>query len=87
MVSSYPRESVEFQPVRVTQDGAAVTTDLSFAVVRDGQRPVEFTAAVVLAGVTGIMVSGLEPGTYRIYAKLTTAAEIPVIDCGYFYID
>lgn len=87
MANAYPRESVEFQPVKVTQDGMVVTTGLSFAVVRDGTRPVTFTPATVLDDEPGVMLSGLAAGTYRIYAQLTAGVEIPVIDCGYFYVD
>lgn len=87
MANAFPRESVEFQPVSVTQDGAVVTTGLSFAVVRDGQRPVTFTPAAVFGPEVGVMVGGLAAGTYRIYAQLTLGPETPVIDCGYFYVD
>lgn len=86
MANAYPRESVEFQPVKVTRDGLVVTTGLEFAVVPDGERPVSFTPAATVAGNTGVMVSGLARGTYRIFARVTTAQEIPVIDCGYFYV-
>jgi hypothetical protein len=86
LVNAYPRESVEFQPVNVTQDGIAVTSGLSFAIVADGARPVTFTAATVLDNKPGVMLTGLAAGTYRIFAKLTNSPEIPVIDCGYFYI-
>lgn len=87
MANAYPRESVEFQPIKVTQDGAAVTTGLSFAVVPDGQRPVTFSPATVLGDEAGVMLSGLTAGTYRIYAQLTAGVETPVLDCGYFYVD
>ena len=86
MANAYPRESVEFQPVEVTRDGLTITTGLEFSIVPDGQRPVTFTPAEMLSGQTGVIVSGLSQGTYRIFARLTTAQEVPVIDCGYFYI-
>lgn len=86
MVNAYPRESVEFQPVNVTRDGIAVTTGLAFAIVTDGQRPTTFTTAAVVDGSIGVMITGLAAGTYRIFAQLTASPEIPVIDCGYFYI-
>lgn len=86
MANAYPRESVEFQPVKVTRDGVTVTEDLSYAVVRDGHRPETFTPATIVGQATGVMVSGLTPGTYRIYAKMTAGPETPVVDCGYFYI-
>lgn len=86
MANAYPRESVEFQPIQVTLDGSPVTSGVSYAVVRDGQRPVTFTPGVEQFGLTGVMVGGFAPGTYRVYAQLTTGTEVPVIDCGYFYI-
>lgn len=87
MANAYPRETVEFQPVSVTRDGAEVTTGLSFAVVKDGDRPVTFSPATVVGGKAGVLVSGLAAGTYRIYARLEAGIEVPVIDCGYFYIE
>lgn len=87
MANAFPRESVEFQPVKVTRDGAVVTDGLSFAVVPDGTRPLTFTAATIVGEATGVMVAGLAPGAYRIYARLVSGIETPVIDCGYFYIE
>lgn len=86
MANAYPRESVEFQPVKVTRDGLLITTDLEFSIVLDGDRPVTFTPAAIVSGQTGVIVSGFAPGTYRIFARVTTAQEVPVIDCGYFYV-
>lgn len=86
MVNAYPRESVEFQPVTVTLDGVSVISGLSFAIVADGARPTTFTAATILGGKAGVMLTGLAAGTYRIFAQLENSPEIPVIDCGYFYI-
>lgn len=87
MANDYPRESVEFQPVLVTLNGAPVTTGVSFAVVPDGQRPVTFTPAQTMDGLSGVMVGGLAPGVYRIYAQMASGLETPVIDCGYFYVE
>ncbi|MGZ4659829.1 MAG: hypothetical protein ACXVYB_00960 [Arthrobacter sp.] len=87
MANAYPRESVEFMPVQVTLDGAAVTTDVSFAIVPDGHRPVTFTPATILLGVPGVMLGGLAAGTYRVYARIASGPETPVIDCGYFYVE
>lgn len=86
MVNAYPRESVEFQPVTVTRDGVSVNSGLTFAVVADGARPVTFTAATVVDGVAGVLVAGLAAGTYRVFAQFEASPEIPVIDCGHFYI-
>lgn len=86
MTNAYPRESVEFQPVTVTRGGVVLTTGLTFAIVPDGERPATFSPATTLGTETGVMIQGLARGTYRIFAKVTSAPEVPVIDCGYFYI-
>jgi hypothetical protein len=86
LANAFPRESVEFQPVTVTRDGSTVSTGVSFSIVPDGERPEEFTAAMTMFGKTGCMVSGLDRGTYRIFAKIADSPETPVIDCGYFYV-
>jgi hypothetical protein len=87
VASAFQRESVEFQPVKVTADGTPIISDLLFAVVRDGQRPETFTAGYVIGNEAGIMIGALDPGTYRIYAQVTSAwPETPVVDCGYFYV-
>lgn len=87
MANYYERESVEFQPVEIKLNGVAVLDGISYAIVPDGERPVDFIAATVLAGKTGVMIQGLERGTYRIYAKVINSPEVPVIDCGYFYVN
>lgn len=85
-VNIYPRETVEFQPVAVTVDGAPVLTGVTFAVVVDGTRPVTFTAATALAGKIGVMVTGMATGHWRVFAKVASSPETPVIDCGYFNV-
>ena len=86
MANAYPRESVEFQPVEVTRDGLTITTGVEFSIVPDGDRPLAFTPAAVVNGTTGVIVTGLTQGTYRIFARISAGPETPVIDCGYFYI-
>ncbi len=86
MANAYPRETVEFQPVTVIRDGVPVTEGLTFAIVPDETRPTTFIAPAQIGEKLGVMITGLAPGTYRIYAQLTATPEIPVIDCGYFYI-
>lgn len=87
MANVYERESVEFQPVEVKLNGQVVLDGISYAIVPDGERPVTFAAAVILSGKTGVMIQGLAHGTYRIFAKVLNTPEIPVIDCGYFYVN
>ena len=80
----YPRESVEFQPVPVYQNSILVTSNVAFSIVVQGARPSTFTAATILQGSTGFMVTGLLVGTYSVWAQITSAPEIPVIYCGDF---
>ena len=82
MSSSYPRETIEFQAVTVTVDGAVVTTGLQLCVVPHASRPTGWAAPTALAGKIGVMVEGLTPGLYDIWAQVTSSPEIPVIDCG-----
>ena len=82
----YPRETVEFQEVTVTVDGAPVTTGVAFAVVEDGARPATWSPAEVIGSKIGVMVAGLIPGRYRVWAQVTSSPEIPVIDCGPFQV-
>lgn len=84
--NSYPRETVEFQPIVITKDGVPVTTGVVTAIVAHGTRPTTWTAATVLGLEIGVMISGLTPGTYDVYAKITDSPEIPVMDCGSFAI-
>ena len=82
MSSSYPRETIEFQAVTVTVDGTAVTTGVQLCVVAHGSRPTGWAAPTALGGKIGVMVEGLTPGLYDIWAQITSSPEIPVIDCG-----
>lgn len=84
LMNIYPRESVEFQPVPVYQNGVLVTTSVSFSVVVLGARPSTFTAATVLQGATGFMVTGYSVGTYDVWAQVVSAPETPVLYCGSF---
>lgn len=85
-VNTYPRESVEFQPAPIYQDGAIITTAIAYSVVATGLRPSTFTAATLLAGATGFLVGTYSQGTYDVWAQITANPEIPVIFCGSFAI-
>ena len=82
MTSSYPRETVEFAPITITVDGTPVTTGITVALVANGTRPSEWVTPTTLAGKIGVMLTGLTPGLYNIWAKVTSSPETPVIDCG-----
>lgn len=81
-INSYPRETVEFQPIIIKKDDVVITTGISTALVAHGARPTVWTAATVLGLEVGVMLTGLTPGTYDIYAKIVDVPEAPVIDCG-----
>jgi hypothetical protein len=86
LVNSYERESVEFQPVTITVDGTAVTTGVTFCLAPDGVRPVTFAAPATVAGKIGVLVTGLTPGAYRVWAKIASNPETPILNCGYITI-
>lgn len=86
MVNLFQRESVEFQPVTVTVAGVAVTSGVTFCVTAEDERPVTFSAATTLSGQIGVMVTTLSPGTYRVWAKISSSPETPVLDCGTFRV-
>jgi hypothetical protein len=81
-MTTFERESIEFQPVNVTVDGAAVTSGVTFAITPNGQRPTTYTAPTTIGGQTGVMVQDLQPGIYQVWAKITSTPETPVILCG-----
>ena len=86
MSNSYPRETVEFAFPRVTVDDVVVTTGVTFALFANGTRPTTWDAPTIVDGRTGVMLTGLTPGLYRIFAKVASSPETPVIDCGYVSI-
>lgn len=80
--TSYPRETVEFQPITITVDGTPVTTGVTVALVAHGTRPSVWLAPTTLDGKIGVMLTGLTPGLYDVWAKVTSSPETPVVDCG-----
>lgn len=86
MTNSYPRETVQFQPVIVTNNGLPVLSGVQFADVPDGSRPLVWAAAVVLSGQVGVMVAGYPAGRRHVYAQVTANPETPVIDCGVYMV-
>jgi len=85
-MTSYERETVEFQPVTVTVNGQPVTTGVTFCIAPQAERPVTYTPPVTLGGSIGVMIQGLTPGGYRIWAKVDSNPEQPVINCGFISI-
>jgi hypothetical protein len=85
-VITVPHETVEYIPVPVTLNGVVTTTGVEFAVVADGIRPTTWTAAVVLSSATYVLLTGLTAGQWRVWARVTAAPEIAVIECGYITV-
>lgn len=85
-MNTYERETVDFQPVNVTVGGAPVTAGVSLCVVPEDQRPAAFSPAVVRGPTLGVVIAGMSPGTYDVYAKVAAGADVPVIKCGSFIV-
>lgn len=85
-MNRYPRESIEFLPVRITVDGFPPTDPVQVSVTSHRDRPTSWEAPVTLEGETGLMVAGREPGTYRVWARVISDPETPVISCGTFVV-
>ncbi len=86
MVNKFPRETVEFQPVVIRVDGVIVTTGVQFDVTPYGDRPSTWANPTQIDDEIGVMVTGYTAGQYTVWAKVTSAPETPVIDCGYFIV-
>jgi len=80
--NSYPRETTEFQPLIIKKNNVIVTEGISTSIAEHGERPSTWIPAVALGAEVGVMITGLTPGMYDIYAKVTDSPEIPVMDCG-----
>ena len=87
---SYPRETKEFQPIRVKVKTNGVEVKImngvEFAVIPSGTRPMAWVEPITLDGELGVMVNALAPGTWLVWARITSLPEIPVIYCGDFKV-
>jgi hypothetical protein len=86
MTNTYPRETVEFQAVTVTVNGQVVTDDVEFSITERDVRPTVWDVAVVNGSEIGFMVEGFDPGVWKVWARVTSAPEVPVVDCGFFIV-
>lgn len=80
-MSTYLKETIEFQPIEVTRDGTPAT-DFEVSLVPYGQRPGEWVPAFELDGKRGIMIGNLDIGEYSIYTKIRDDPETPVLLAG-----
>lgn len=77
----YLKESVEFQAIEVTRDGAA-TSDFEVCIVRAGERAAGWEPATVVDGKPGVMIEGLDFGEYWVYVRIQDNPETPVLRAG-----
>lgn len=82
-----PRESVEYLPVTVTRNGVPVTSGVSFALTTSGQRPVEWTPAVITQSGTAVLVGGRPPGRFNVWARVIDGDEQAVVEVDVIVID
>jgi len=79
-----PRETLEFIPVNITVDGVPVTAGVKVCVTPGTARPTVWDDPVVLGDEIGVMTTDHTPGTYRVWAQITSSPEIVVVECGTF---
>lgn len=81
-MNRYPRESVEFQPVEVTLDGEPITDGIEVSITTGTARPTVWQDAITVDDKTGFMVEGFAVGRYKVWVRVTSTPETPVIECG-----
>lgn len=77
-----PRESVEFVEVKVTVDGAPATDQVEVTTTLGEARPTAWQPATILDAKTGLLIAGLPPGTYTVWARVLSVPEQPVTRSG-----
>ena len=85
-VNTYERETVEFQPIVITRDGAVITTNIETCITVIDVRPVTWLSAVTLGGKVGCMIQNLSAGAYEVWVRVTDSPEIPVKSAGTFQV-
>lgn len=82
----FQRETIEFLPVTVTRNGTPTTTGIEFAITPHSTRPTTWTPPTTLGTDIGVMVEGLPPGAYKVWARITATAETPVLQAATFEV-
>lgn len=77
-----PRESREYLFVTVRQDTVVVTAGVRLAITAEDARPTEWVDATVISNATAILVDGLAPGRYRVWAEVSVGSERIVEPAG-----
>lgn len=91
MTNVYPKSTVEFISIPVTKaDGTVITTGVTYSIVLQPGPEGTHTAADIMGGQTGRLISGMTPGLYKVWAAVSTAgtgtAEAPHMEAGTFEI-
>lgn len=91
MTNVYPKSTVEMIAMPMTNNGVVVTAGITYSVVKEvpGQPCIEgtHTAADIMNGKTGRIITGLTPGTYKVWGAITgLAQETPHIYLGSFRV-
>lgn len=86
MSNVYVQETLEHLPIKVKVDGVQVFVGIEVCIVPFGARPVGWSAAILLSGKIGVMLTGLALGTWVIYARVASNPETPVILVGHIKI-
>ena len=76
-----PRESVEFVPLYVYLDDVQ-TQAFEVAVSSVGQRPTVWAPATTFGTDAGVLISGLVPGRYQIWTRVSVPPESIVVQAG-----
>lgn len=75
-------ESVEFITLTVKVDGVAVTSNVEYMLLLEGDRPTttdeNWAAADSLEGNIGFFTGDLDIATYYVWIRITDSPEIPV---------
>lgn len=86
---TYLRETKEFQPigVKVRRNGveSKVFDGVEFVLLLPGIRPsieAPWANAIALDGEIGVMIDKFEHKSWNVFARITSAPEMPVVYCG-----
>lgn len=82
----FQRETNEFLPITVTRDGTTITTGIQFAITPHTTRPITWDTPTTLGTDIGVMVTALTPGIYKVWARVTTTGETPVLHVDTFEV-
>lgn len=82
----FQRETEEFLPVTITRDGTPTTTGIQLTITPHTARPTTWGTPTTLGTQIGVMVSALPPGIYKVWARITTTGETPVLHVDTFEV-